>query len=124
VHAGVVLAQLGAEVTATDLPQNLPLLRDNTEANGTLLGLLLSLHSAPPTAALSPEFWTSTPVVTACLTDCCDDCCKGPENLPLEDFSLVAVGLENVPIRVLEHCWGTDAATLKPPFDVVVACGG
>ena len=32
--AGLVMAKLGAEVCATDLKPNLPLLRDNFAANG------------------------------------------------------------------------------------------
>jgi hypothetical protein len=36
VRAGVVLALIGAVVTATDLDDNLPLLRANCEDNGAL----------------------------------------------------------------------------------------
>ena len=32
--AGIVLGKLGADVTATDLPGNLPLLADNFDTNG------------------------------------------------------------------------------------------
>ena len=35
--AGIVLARLGADVTATDLGPNLPLLRDNSVSNGAVL---------------------------------------------------------------------------------------
>lgn len=36
VFAGIVLARLGADVVLTDLVPNLPLLKDNCEANGML----------------------------------------------------------------------------------------
>jgi len=39
--AGLVLARLGAHVTATDLPRNLPLLRRNVEACGAYIRQLL-----------------------------------------------------------------------------------
>lgn len=25
--------------------------------------------------------------------------------------------------EVHEHCWGEDASALRPPFEVIVACG-
>ncbi|BDA45378.1 probable protein-lysine methyltransferase METTL21D [Coccomyxa sp. Obi] len=58
---GIVLGTLGADVTATDLPGNLPLLADNFNTNG-------------------------------------------------------------VAARVVEHWWGSEAAPLLPPFDVIIAC--
>ncbi|EIE20134.1 hypothetical protein COCSUDRAFT_57860 [Coccomyxa subellipsoidea C-169] len=60
--AGIVLGKLGAHVTATDLPGNLPLLSDNFNING-------------------------------------------------------------VAARVVQHWWGSDAASLSPPFDLIIACG-
>lgn len=47
---GIVLSKLEAEVTATDLEPNLPLLRKNFEANGESLGgsSLLAMRTAAP----------------------------------------------------------------------------
>ena len=31
--------------------------------------------------------------------------------------------LPGVAARVVEHLWGSEAAPLLPPFDVIIACG-
>jgi hypothetical protein len=88
-RAGLVLAALSCQVTATDLAANLPLLRSNYERNGT-----------------APQLQCVTlPAVLAALHLTAPCCWSG------------------LAADVVEHSWGTSTAALRPPFDVVVACG-
>lgn len=99
----MVLAKLGCEVCATDLASNLPLLAHNFERNGkpTLTRLLrCSLHH---------------PCMSDRLLQTGHFCACSSEGLLLWRVGLAA--------EVLAHSWGTSTASLRPPFDVVVACG-
>ena len=96
---GVVLARLGAAVTATDLAPNLPLLEKNSAANGERSGKYRA--ALPRTGCVS---FHPPPATAAHTTPLCASAAAGCD------------------ITVREHSWGGDVAHLEPPFDFVFAC--
>lgn len=103
---GLVLCKLGAEVTATDLRPNLPLLEKNAAANGApCLGVTGRQWGAAPRAVPSHARAHSSPHCT-------------PRAAPLLPPSRPSPGCA---IAVSELSWGAPLPPqLRPPFDVVV----
>lgn len=113
---GLVLARLGARVTATDLSPNLPLLEKNAAANGGPLSIL--------------DAWTDAPgrcmrLARAGTLRACSSWAVRRRSLSAEGPAACwvrpppAAGLA---VEVREHTWGADVAALAPPFDVISAC--
>lgn len=116
----MVLAKLGAQVTATDLAPNLALLEKNAAANsewlvdgvGWAAGKSAGRHS---TAA----WWGHVRGMrnTRCLA------MQARQAKPLQPPSPSPhPSPTGCAIVVKEHSWGSDTAPLVPPFDVVAAC--
>ena len=99
--AGIVLAKLGAEVTATDLGPNLGLLSENFAANGAAQQPPLCVEHVLPASMQKMESMLAI--------------FRLSERAPL--------GCAGVTASILEHRWGTGVCSLSPPFDVVIACG-
>jgi hypothetical protein len=125
--AGVVVALLGGRVTATDLRPNLPLLRTNCAVNGDCFrrpsceACLSTAINITTHAPRTPAYIVVWQRARAAASRGCDTIAPSSIQTAADGHAGVAQG--ELAVRVLEHEWGTDAAALRPPFDVVIACG-
>ena len=120
-----MLARLGAKsVVASDLEPNLKLLQENCRENGKCFVLVNLGSTSPPSSVQS-----STPLSNLMR--------RGigwsqplhsmgthpPANSNLACLSSLPGNSVDGLVTVVEHTWGSDTSPLKPPFDLVVACG-
>ena len=105
---GLVLAKLGAAVTATDLAPNLPLLEKNSAANGERRGRHRAAHCSARCVSLHPPPPLPPP--------------PPPPTLPPVAHAAAPVPAAGCGIAVREHSWGGEVAHLEPPFDFILAC--